>query len=125
VEALDRFGFPGTVLVSSFNWLSIERVRGLRRGIPTGFLTTAAVDPEAAAVYARSHGHSHVLPQAPALFAAGEDFVRQAHEQGLRVGTWTVDDPETIRTLFGWDVDAIATNDPEKAVEVRTARTKS
>ena len=30
VEALDRLGFDGTVLVSSFNWLSIERVRKLR-----------------------------------------------------------------------------------------------
>jgi glycerophosphoryl diester phosphodiesterase len=119
VDALDRLGFDGTVLVSSFNWLSIERVHSLRPKIPTGFLTNAAIDPQAASVYAHTHGHSHVLPQAPALFAAGEEFVRRAHEHDLRVGTWTVDDPEAIERLFSWGVDAVASNDPEMAVAVR------
>jgi glycerophosphoryl diester phosphodiesterase len=119
VEALDRASFEGTVLVSSFNWLAIERVRALRPEIPTGFLTTAAIDPEAASVYARSHGHTHVLPQAPALFALGEPFVHEAHEHGLRVGTWTVDDAEAIERLFSWGVDAVASNDPAMAVGVR------
>jgi glycerophosphoryl diester phosphodiesterase len=119
VEALDEVGFDGTVLVSSFNWLSIERVRELRPDIPTGFLSSAAIDPEAASVYARSRGHTHVLPQAPALFAVGEDFVHRAHDRELVVGTWTVDDAEAIERLFSWGVDAVASNDPEMAVQVR------
>lgn len=111
--------FPGPTLVSSFNWLSIERVRTLDGEIPTGFLTTAAIDPGAALVYARSAGHTHVLPQAPAVDAAGRGFVRQVHEAGLRLGTWTVDDPEAIERLFSWGVDAVATNDPAAAVPIR------
>jgi glycerophosphoryl diester phosphodiesterase len=35
------------------------------------------------------------------------------------VGTWTVDDEETMATIFGWQVDAIASNDPRLAVAVR------
>jgi glycerophosphoryl diester phosphodiesterase len=60
-----------------------------------------------------------VLPQAPARLEAGESFVQEAHADGVRVGTWTVDDEETIATLFGWRVDAIASNDPRLAVAVR------
>jgi glycerophosphoryl diester phosphodiesterase len=119
VGLLRRVNFPGPLLVSSFNWLSIERMRELDGEIPTGFLTIAAVDPGAALVYARSGGHTHVLPQASALFAAGEGFVRRAHDQGLSVGTWTVDDAEAIERLFSWGVDAVASNDPEMAVGVR------
>ncbi len=119
VAALRRHRFPGFIVVSSFNWLAIERVRALDPDIPTGFLTSAAIDPRAAAVYARSGGHTHVLPQAPALFAVGEGFIAEAHEDGLTVGTWTVDDPEAIERLFSMGVDAVASNDPVTAVAVR------
>jgi glycerophosphoryl diester phosphodiesterase len=111
--------FQGTVLVSSFNWLSIERIQELDQSIPTGFLTTAAVDPWAALVYAKSRGHAYVLPQAPALYEAGAEFVEGARRDGIRVGTWTVDDPEAIERLFEMGVDAIATNDPAMAVPIR------
>jgi glycerophosphoryl diester phosphodiesterase len=119
VRLLHENGFEGPVLVSSFNWLSIERVQELDPTIPTGFLSNAAIDPWAALVYARSRGHTFVLPQAPALFEAGRDFVDAAHEDGIRVGTWTVDEPQAIERLFELGVDAVATNDPLAAVPIR------
>jgi glycerophosphoryl diester phosphodiesterase len=119
VGLLHETAFPGTVLVSSFNWLSIERIQDLDPVIATGFLTTAAMDPWASLVYAASRGHTFVLPQAPALIHAGEPFIREAHDEGIQVGTWTVDDPDAIRRLFEMGVDAIATNDPATAVPIR------
>jgi len=119
LEALDRTSFTGSVLVSSFNWISIERSRELAPEVPTGFLTIAAIAPAAALVYARDGGHTYVLPSVTALVPAGEAFVREAHDAGLRVGTWTVDDPGEARTLFEWGVDAVATNDPAAILAVR------
>lgn len=119
VRMLAEVGFDGLVLVTSFNWLSIERVRDLDPAIATGFLTTAMIDPRAALLYARSTGHGFVLPQAPALFDAGASFVSEAHDFGVRVGTWTVDDEEAISALYSMGVDAIATNDPARGVAVR------
>jgi glycerophosphoryl diester phosphodiesterase len=119
VGLLHEIEFDGPVLVSSFNWLSIERIRELEPAIATGFLTTAAIDPWASLVYARSGGHAFVLPQAPALYEAGPQFVEAAHDEGVQVGTWTVDDPEAIERLFHMGVDAIATNDPGVAVPIR------
>ena len=119
VRLVHETGFEGSVLVSSFNWLSIERVQELDPGIPTGFLTNAAIDPWATLVYARSRGHAFVLPQAPAVFEAGGDFVDAAHDDQILVGTWTVDDLQAIERLFRMGVDAVATNDPLAAVPVR------
>jgi glycerophosphoryl diester phosphodiesterase len=119
VETIERGGFPWALLISSFNWLTIERSREIAPHIPTGFLTVGAVDPHAALVYARQRNHDFVLPQSMALLAAGRDFVEEAHGDGIGVGTWTVDDEADLATLFGWDVDAVASNDPVLAVAVR------
>jgi glycerophosphoryl diester phosphodiesterase len=112
-------GFPGSLLVSSFNWITIERSRELAPDLPTGFLTIGAIDPQAALVYAVRHGHDFVLPQSTALLQAGRPFVDEAHGAGVRVGTWTVDDERDLATLFGWGVDAVASNDPTTAMAVR------
>ncbi len=119
VRLVEEFGLQDTALLSSFNWLSIERVRELNPRIGTGFLTIAAIDPVAALVYARSKGHSFVLPQAPAVFSAGEEFVRQAHDDGIRVGAWVMDEEDGLRDLFAMGVDAVASNRPDVAVVVR------
>ena len=119
LKEVEAAGFSGPVLVSSFNWLTIERARGLAPDVPTGFLTVGAIDPRACVVYATTAGHEFVLPEIPALLAAGAGFVAEAHDAGIRVGTWTVDDPENLRTLFSWGVDAVASNDPETALAVR------
>jgi glycerophosphoryl diester phosphodiesterase len=119
LDVLDHSERSVPILITSFNWLTIERSRELAPEIPTGFLSIAAIDPWAALVYVRQHGHGYVLPQTPALLAAGEDFVRQAHGEGIRVGTWVADDEEVLATLFEWKVDAVASNDPARAVAVR------
>jgi glycerophosphoryl diester phosphodiesterase len=119
IRLVDEVGFDGTVLISSFNWLSIERVREAEPRLSTGFLTTALIDPWAALVYVRSHGHAYVLPQAPPLYEAGKPFVQEAHAGGVLVGTWTVDDPDAVDRLFADGVDAVATNDPAMAIPIR------
>ena len=119
LEALEASAFGGPVLISSFNWLTIELSKQLEPEIATGFLSIAAIDAQAALVYARRNGHDFVLPQTPALLAAGEDLVREAHRDGVRVGTWVTDDPDTLEMLFSWGVDAVACNDPAAAIAVR------
>jgi glycerophosphoryl diester phosphodiesterase len=119
LEAVASTGFDRPLLVSSFNWLTIERSKAVAPEIPTGFLTVAAIDPRASLVYARAHGHDFVLPQTPALAAVGRAFVEDAQADRVRVGTWVADDEDLLAELFRWGVDAVATNDPELAVAVR------
>lgn len=119
LEALETF--DGPALIASFNPRSIERCRDHSATVPTGFLATAAMDPAIALRYAKEIGHEWVIPNVAALWSAGESFVSVAHEAGVRVGTWVVDDARRMETLFSWGVDAIATNLPEVAVPVRNA----
>jgi glycerophosphoryl diester phosphodiesterase len=120
LAAIRQSGFAGPVLVSSFNWLTIERSKELAPDTTTGFLTIGAVDARAALVYARQRGHDFVLPQVDAVLSAGEGFVREAHADGVMVGTWVADDDQTLATLFSWGVDAVASNDPALAAAVRS-----
>jgi glycerophosphoryl diester phosphodiesterase len=119
VRLLRETGFEGPVIASSFNWLSIERVREIAPYLTTGFITSALIDPWAALVYARARGHGLILPQAPAIFESGQPFIDAAHEAGVRIGAWTVDDAEAVESLFALGVDAIITNDPAMAVPIR------
>ena len=119
VGLIEEFGIESSCLVSSFNWLSIEFVRERNARIGTGFLTIGAIDPRASLVYAAGRGHAFVLPQIGAVLEAGAEFVRQAHEQGVRVGTWVADDGSEIERVFSFGVDAVATNRPDVAVPIR------
>lgn len=43
------------------------------------------------------------------------DLVDEAHELGLRVMPWTVNDPADMRRLIAWGVDGIVTDRPDRA----------
>lgn len=118
---VERSGFEGPVLVVSFNPRSVRRARELAPEVATGILSTEHVDPRDALALARDEGHDLVLPGVRALLAAGPGFVAEAHAAGVRVGTWTVDDPARVRELLAWGVDAIASNDPGAALAALAA----
>ena len=116
---LERTGFEGPVLICSFNPGSVARSRISAPGTPTGLLAVEEVDPRDALGLARDGGHAFVGPAVGAVLRVGEAFVGEAHAAGVRVATWTVDDEETLRTLFRWGVDAVASNDPVLALRIR------
>jgi glycerophosphoryl diester phosphodiesterase len=119
LDALDAVGFPGQVIVSSFNPASIAHSRALRPEVPTGLLTEFEVDAEEARTRATEHGHPWVLPFVLKVLEAGDGFGDRVHEGGALLGVWIADDPSMARTLFEWGVDAVATNDPRAIVAVR------
>ena len=41
------------------------------------------------------------------------EYVAWAHGQGLRINTWTTDEPDEMRRLYDLGVDAIMTNKPD------------
>jgi glycerophosphoryl diester phosphodiesterase len=47
-----------------------------------------------------------------------ERFIREAHRRNLPVHVWTVDDPDTMRTLLRWGADGIQTDRPDLLARV-------
>jgi glycerophosphoryl diester phosphodiesterase len=115
---LERAAFDGAVLVVSFNPSSIATSKDIAPNVPTGFLVWKSVTPRDALAHAVDEGHDMVLPNASAVTSEGAAYVRAVHDAGLRLGTWTVDDPRQVRMFLDLGVDAVASNDPAMALEV-------
>ena len=119
---LVRSAFEGPVLVVSFNPASIGASKAIAPTVPTGFLTTEPVPPREALAYAVTMGHDMVLPGTRSLIPLGVAFVEEAHARGIRVGTWTADEPGEVGMLLDRGVDAVASNDVAMALAVLAER---
>jgi len=112
LAALERTGFSGPVLLTSFNPFSLARARVLTPGVATGLLSAPSVEAAVALGYAHSEGHAWLLPYKTNALSAGAAFIQEAHRVGMRIGTWLTDDAAEASALFTLGVDAVATNDP-------------
>jgi glycerophosphoryl diester phosphodiesterase len=120
VSVLHRAGFVGALLLTSFNPFSLARAREIAPDIPTGLLSDPSVTARAAVGFAKDQGHDWVLPFVERLRDADDRSMADAHDSGLLVGTWVVDDPEVAVWLMRAGVDAVATNEPAAIVNART-----
>jgi glycerophosphoryl diester phosphodiesterase len=101
------------LLVTSFHPATIDRVHALAPGLATGQLVINADEPEALVAATAARGHRTLHPHH--AFVTPE-LVEVAHTAGLRLNTWTIDDPDRIRWLRDIGVDAVIVNDPAAAL---------
>ena len=113
IEAIARAGT--NAVLSSFDLNAVDRARACAPGLETGWLTHGQ-DVPAAARIAADHGHAWLNPDARAALGAGADGIAAAHEAGLRVSVWTVDDITDARTLAADGVDIVITNTPDRLI---------
>ena len=116
VSAVRRSGLAGRVLISSFNPLSLIRVRLYAPELRTALLYAPDVPP-----LLRS-GHLarwlHVDALHPHHSQVDERLLRWAARHALSVNTWTVNDPERVQDLTrlsarGLNVNGLMADDPE------------
>ena len=103
------------VIYSSFNHYCIEEVRRLDPAAETAYLFSDVIFE--VEKYAARHG---VKGLHPALWHVKmADFLTDYLQSGLAVRVWTVNRPEDMRLLMERGVDAVITNDPRLALQVR------
>lgn len=103
--------------VQSFDHDWLARFKQVSPDVPVGLLTTNRL------------GRRELLEAAswaeqvnPMGRVVTEPMVARAHDYGLRVNAWTVDDPARMRQLMGWGVDGIITNVPARLVSLLESR---
>lgn len=124
VELLDQYGRRDSVVVGSFH---NETVAEFRRLAPD--VATAGSAAEVRRFYIlnrlglswfyRGKCVAFQIPEA----AEGRQivtpkFVENLHKHGVEVHVWTVNEPEDMRRLLDWGVDAVITDFPEVGCEV-------
>lgn len=102
-------GAADDVLVSSFHLATLDRFRAVAPHVPTALLTFLDPPPVRAVTVAADRGHSALHPHVATVDA---DLVDAAHDAGLAVNVWTVDDPDLLRSLAALGVDGLVTNVP-------------
>lgn len=113
VNAIDGTRADVTVLVSCFDLATLDVVKAAAPELPTGFLTFSSEEPEDFIAVCVERGHQAVNPYD--IFVT-EASIARAHEHGIEVNVWTVDDPERIAELGSWGVDSVITNRPDVAL---------
>jgi len=103
----------GRNLISCFHLPTVDRVHELAPGLATAWLLGMVEDPAELIDKAAAHGHVAVHPHHAFV---NDDFVARAHAAGLKVNTWTCDDPDRIRWLADLGCDAVVTNAPDVAL---------
>ena len=102
-EAHDR------VLVSSFDLDAVLRIRATDPLVPLGWLVWGQADPGQLIARVEAHDLQAIHPHD---LLVDSSFVRRAHDVGVTVNVWTVDDTDRGLALAEMGVDAIITNTP-------------
>ena len=121
VELLHARGGADEVLVSSFHLPTVDRVRDLAPEVPSAFLSFG-LDPLDALDTAREHGHDALHPDVWTLLQGDPaEVADRAHEQGMRVNVWTVNEADQLLRLRNAGIDGVVTDVPDLALEVLRA----
>lgn len=115
IEMVKKMGMEKRVIYSSFNHYSIKRTLELAPEAKTGLLIRDVfVDMDE---YTKKIGAGAIHPALYHLYM--EDVSSLYLNSGLKIRPWTVNTKEEMEFCFKNNIEAIFTNYPERAVEIR------
>jgi glycerophosphoryl diester phosphodiesterase len=121
---VEAAGLAARTTVMAFDWAIVERFRALARPLRRTALLArdeaerlGGVTP--AAARARALGADDLGVERTLLTPAA---IEAAHDAGLTIGVWTVNEPDELRRALATDVDYVTTDRPDLALRLRGAR---
>lgn len=113
IALIKKYNFEKRVFLSSFNHYSMVKCHQLEPAIETALLFMEGLfEPWK---YAKWLGAKAIHPYHP---VAKEEFIKQSRESGISVRTFTVNEVKLMKKLLSYEIDAIITDYPEKAVKL-------
>jgi glycerophosphoryl diester phosphodiesterase len=116
VAALEEWGWTEGVIISSFDLPTCEAARRADADIAIGWLLDWRTEPTGSIDLAAASALNAVHP----FFARVDGpFVAEAHQRGLEVNVWTVNEAVDMARMFAVGVDTLITDDPALALATR------
>lgn len=112
LDMVKKYHLEERVVFSSFNHLSVIRIKQLAPEIPCGALVEHCGLGNAGA-YCKLYGFEYFHPGYKALDDAA---VAECKEHGIGLNVWTVNDMGDLEQLYEWGAESAITNYPEVAL---------
>ncbi len=110
---LEKYGIVKRTIVSSFDKIALKRLKELHGDVYTCLLYDRMKSPAATA---QKLGCSAIHPYYGFL---SKRTVISAHNRGMKVNCWTVDDADEVTYMIRLGCDGIITNRPDTAIKAR------
>lgn len=111
---VDRFSLEGRIIYSSFNWLSVIRMKQLCPSCSAGLLFDGMKLKNIGSLLRESGIECYH----PSFRILDDEAVRELKDNGIRINVWTVNGDEEIKKCIGWGIDGLITNETVKARKV-------
>lgn len=108
LRLVSRFSMEERVIYSSFNWLSVWRIKELCPGARAGLLISSFPMKDIGAVM-KSLGVEAYHPDYKLL---SDEAVEELKASGREINVWTVDRAEEVLQCSRWGIDGLITNNP-------------
>lgn len=113
IDMVREFGLSEKIIFSSFNHFTVKRCEEIAPEIKRGFLTGDWLYD-----FGKYTAERNVQCCHPWHVSLSEEVIREMHESGCEINTWTVNEYADIEKLSKWGVDSLIGNFPDRMIEV-------
>ena len=114
LKNVEKYGIIQRIIWSSFNHYSVQKIKQLEPGAETALLCSGGI--LVTGEQCERTGASALHPNIKQLNYPG--LVEECHKRGIKVRTWTVNEPEDFKLAKEQKVDGICTNRIDKAKDM-------
>src|SRR3954471_509687 len=100
------------VVISSFELDAVDACRALAPELTTSWRTSGQ-QLDTTIPIAVERGHQWLHPDRDAALSTTPETIARAHDDGLLIDVWTVDEPGEVQALVALGVDGVITNVPD------------
>ena len=113
IDMVREFGLSDKIIFSSFNHFTVKRCEEIAPEIKRGFLTGDWLYD-----FGKYTAERNVQCCHPWHISLSEETIKEMHDAGCEINTWTVNEYEDIKKLSAWGVDSLIGNFPDRMIEV-------
>ncbi|MDU7887616.1 MAG: glycerophosphodiester phosphodiesterase family protein, partial [Clostridium perfringens] len=112
LDLIKEYNLERKILISSFNHKALEKVKNLDGNIKLGVLYEKEMHN---IIYIAKNLNAYAIH--PSKTLVSKELVEKAHNEGLKVNVYTVNEKEDIDRLKNYGVDAIFTDQAKRALK--------